>query len=250
MTERDLDELLARIEVPAYDVHDDLARGRTAVRRRQVVMSAAGLVLTATVGTGLLFQGSWGPAAAPGFAGAPSVSAAPTTATSTPALPATSASRRVSSTPPDRLEQGQRFSFDSSGPILRQWRDVLADHLGDQVRYAQNAQTGGDSLGSKYDWAGGGMLELVVGSRWDDISSFTGVDPSSTPPRMFRGLHARTFRGEHGDLLVSVRHADGTVVSLYASTSFGNNGTSTAGLGLTTEDLLDAAADSRLRLPD
>ena len=253
MSEHDLDELLTRIPVPAYDVRDDVVRGRTALRRRQVTASAAGLVLTATVGVALVLQGG-GRAAAPPYAGDPSpaeTTAAPTPSpTPSPEEPVESFSPPSVTVPPDGIQPGQRFSYETSGPILRQWRDVLAEHLGDRVRYAQNSQTGGDSLGSKYDWAGGGMLELMVGSRWDDISGFTGVDPSSTEPTTFRGLEARTFRGEQGDLMVSVKHEDGTVASLYASTSFGNNGTSTDSLGLTMRDLLVAAADPRLRLPD
>jgi hypothetical protein len=38
-------------------------------------------------------------------------------------------------------------------------------------------------------------------------------------------------------------------VSLFASTTFGNNGTSTPSLGLTQHQLLEAAADPRLQLP-
>jgi hypothetical protein len=90
------------------------------------------------------------------------------------------------------------------------------------------------------------MLQLMVGSRWDDIESFVGFTAKQDAP--FRGLEARTWT-DGSDLLVSVKHRDGTVVSLYASTSFGNNGTSTASLGLTRKDLLAAAADPRLRLP-
>jgi hypothetical protein len=51
------------------------------------------------------------------------------------------------------------------------------------------------------------------------------------------------------DVVVSVQHQDGTVVTLIASTSFGNNGTSTSSLGLTQHQLLAAAADPRLKLP-
>ena len=130
--------------------------------------------------------------------------------------------------------------------MLRGWRDVLADRLGDQVRWAENSQSGGEALGSKYDWAGGGMLQLMVGYRWDDIASFVGF--TARERTTVRDLEARTWT-DGSDLLVSVRREDGTVVSLYASTSFGNNGTSTETLGLTEQDLLRAAADPRLRFP-
>ena len=51
------------------------------------------------------------------------------------------------------------------------------------------------------------------------------------------------------DLVVSAEHEDGTIVTLIASTAFGNNGTSTPALGLTQHQLLAAAADPRLTLP-
>jgi hypothetical protein len=137
-------------------------------------------------------------------------------------------------------------NYEEAVPVLRAWRDVLAEHLGDRVRWADNSQSGGEALGTKYDWAGGGMLELMVGSRWDDIAGFVGF--TAKERTTFRGLEARTWT-DGSDLLVSVRHEDGTVVSLYASTSFGNNGTSTDALGLTQDDLLDAATDPRLRFP-
>ena len=243
MSDRDLDELLARIPVPSYDVRDDVARGVTRLRRRNVTFSATGLVLTATVGIALVLQGGHGTTADPGFA-------APTS----PAAPASpSQAREPRWTPPPR--QGLRSPsagqvperpYGDAAPVLRGWRDVLAEHLGDQVRWARNSQSGGTSLGSKYDWAGGGMLELMVGSRWDDIESFVGF--TAERRSIFRGLEARTWT-DGSDLLVSVKHRDGAVVSLYASTSFGNNGTSTASLGLSRDDLLDAAADPRLQLP-
>ena len=47
-----------------------------------------------------------------------------------------------------------------------------------------------------------------------------------------------------------VEHEDGTGVFLVASSEFGNNGTSIAATGLTAQQLLDAAADPRLVLPD
>ncbi len=241
MSDHDLEELLGRIPVPAYDVRDDVARGTGRLRRRNVSLSATGLVLTATVGTALLLQGSGGPAAAPPYAGGP---ASPSASTTTPAP-------TLSVPPRPDPRKSARTAFTVPGPrasyaLLRQWRDVLGEHLGEQVRFAQNQQSGGGSLGSKYDWAGGGMLELMVGSRWDDIAGFVGVAGSQRIT--FQGLAARTWT-DGSDLLVSVRHEDGTVVSLYASTSFGNNGTSTDALGLTEHDLLDAAADPRLRLP-
>lgn len=245
MSEQDLDELLTRIPVPSYDVHDDVARGQLALRRRNVGLSAAGLVLTATFGTALLFQGSWGGGTAPQLAGSSATPSADAPAQTLEPEPLVTPSRPTKGAEPDRPLPPA--NYEEAGPVLRAWRDVLAEHLGDRVRWAENSQSGGEALGSKYDWAGGGMLEIMVGSRWNDIAGFVGF--TARDRTTFRGLDARTWTGENGDLLVSVKHADGTVVSLYASTSFGNNGTSTNALGLTIDDLLDAAADKRLRFP-
>ncbi len=249
MSERDLEDLLTRIPAPAYDVRDDVARGQARLRSRNVGLSAAGLVLTATVGTALLFQGSWDGRSAPQFAGSSATPAAPTPSVEPPVA---SVSDGPTTTPdaPDPSPSGRPLppaNYEEAVPILRAWRDVLAEHLGDQVRWAQNSQSGGEAVGSKYDWNGGGMLQLMVGTRWNDIAGFVGV--TAEPREPFRGLEARSWT-DGSDLLVSVRHEDGTVVSLYATTSFGNNGTATDALRLTTEDLLDAAADRRLRLPD
>ena len=170
MSEQDLGELLTRIPVPSYDVHDDVARGQLALRRRNVGLSAAGLVLTATVGTALLFQGSWGPSSSPQVAGSSATpSLEPPVASVTPGPTITPDAPEPTETAP--LPPA---NYDEAAPVLRAWRDVLAEHVGDQVRWAENSQSGGEALGSKYDWAGGGMLQLMVGSRWDDIAGFVG----------------------------------------------------------------------------
>jgi hypothetical protein len=67
-------------------------------------------------------------------------------------------------------------------------------------------------------------------------------------PTTYRGRPARVS-STGSDLVVSVRHDDGTVVTLIASTGFGNNGTSTGILDLTQDQLLAAAADPRLVMP-
>jgi hypothetical protein len=242
VTDRDLDELLGRIPVPAYDVRDDVARGTTRLRRRNGTLSAAGLVLAATVGTALVLHGGTGPSTAPHYAGRPSVSATPEQPSPSPVTSSEPAVVR----PSPEARAIPPANYDEAVPVLRAWRNVLAEHLGDRVRWAQNSQSGGEAIGSKYDWAGGGMLELMVGRRWDDIAGFVGFVGHEWTT--FRGLQARTWT-DGSDRLVSVRHRDGTVVSLYASTSFGNNGTSTDTLGVTQQALLRAAADPRLRLP-
>jgi hypothetical protein len=52
------------------------------------------------------------------------------------------------------------------------------------------------------------------------------------------------------DLYVSVEHDNGQVVTVTASATFGNNHTSIPSTGLTVQDLLPAAADPRVTMPD
>jgi hypothetical protein len=49
---------------------------------------------------------------------------------------------------------------------------------------------------------------------------------------------------------VSVEHDNGQVVTVTASATFGNNHTSIPSTGLTVQDLLPAAADPRVTMPD
>ena len=121
-------------------------------------------------------------------------------------------------------------------------------HVGDLLRLAQNEQGGSGSYGTKLDWKGGGMLEIVVGRSWGAAGGFYLLENAHLTPTTYDGQPARvSTKGD--DVVVSVQHQDGTVVTLIASTSFGNNGTSTSSLGLTQHQLLAAAADPRLKLP-
>jgi hypothetical protein len=92
------------------------------------------------------------------------------------------------------------------------------------------------------------MLEIVVGRTWSSAGGFYLLERAGMTPTMYDGHPARVST-KSDDLVVSVQHQDGTVVTLIASTSFGNNGTSTSALGLTRPELLAAAADRRLTLP-
>ena len=143
------------------------------------------------------------------------------------------------------------MSSDSTLAMLQTYHDVLAEHLdptGTELRLAQNQQGGGGTFGTKLDWRNGGMLEITVGRSWGAGGSFGGLEPEQLAPITFRGQPARVSTAGT-DLVVAVKHDDGIIVSLIASTSFGNNGTSTASLGLTQQQLLEAAADPRLVLP-
>ena len=128
---------------------------------------------------------------------------------------------------------------------------MLAEHLGPtggHLRLAQNEQGGYGTYGTKLDWNHGGMLEIVVSHSWGGAGHFYGLETAGMTPTTYAGHPARvSTRGD--DLVVSAQHPDGTIVTLIASTSFGNNGTSTPSLGLTQARLLAAASDPRLMLP-
>jgi hypothetical protein len=248
----DLHDLLERIEVPPTHVDDDVARGERALRRRrgwQISMAAISVV--AVTGVGVALSGSAGPSGAvgPGVAGQPGAA----TSAGTPSAGHHAHPHADQRALPgkQRLQQLRHQLNASSGETLRTYHDVLAEHLdpaGDQLRLAQNEQGGSGSFGTKLDWRDGGMLEIVVGTTWGAAGGFYILEDAGMEPTTYDGQPARVSTSG-GDLVVSVEHADGTIVTLIASTEFGNNGTSTASLGLTRHQLLAAAADPRLQLP-
>jgi hypothetical protein len=143
------------------------------------------------------------------------------------------------------------FAAPATRTALRVYRDVLADDLdpgGTRLSALTNVQSGGGVLGTKLDWNGGGMLELTVGGHWGSASSVYALEDAGMTPTTYDGHPARvSTRGD--DIVVSVQHTDGTIVTLIASTTFGNNGTSIESTGLVRHQLLDAASDPRLHLP-
>jgi len=242
----DIDQLLLTIEVPPTDVEADVRRGEAALRRRhrwQVAAAAAGVAAVGVAG----FVGhgaATSPGSTPRYAGQ--------TPTATPRSHA-SPSRSVPPRSVQRIQRHQRqlYQARSTREALRIYHDVLAEHLdpqGTQLRLAQNEQGGTGVFGTKLDWRDGGMLEIVVGRTWQAASSFYPLEQAHLAPYHFPG-HEVGVSTAGDDLVVSVRHRDGTVVTLIASTAFGNNGTSTAALGLTRRQLVVAAADPRLVLP-
>ncbi len=190
----DFDDLLDRIETPQVDVGDDVARGERALRRRRrwqvsgVAMSAAAVMALATLTqTGDGRNGSTSPDVA-------------TRATGT-ALPS----------PPPKASQSAQGSVDAMDKIqttLDHYRDVLVEHLdpaGHDLGPANNYQTGSlhggptlDSVGTKLDWRGGGMLEISVSTSWPA----TAWNSSGTQPGQhiqYLGHPARVLRraGRH-----------------------------------------------------
>jgi hypothetical protein len=250
----EIDELLREIEPPDVDVADDVTRGERALRRRhrwQVSGAAVSVVTVVVLTVAVVGGGPGSGSTAPGFVDHPRASAH----SSTPPHADRTHHPHVGSVPAEirRLRNQARPHMGARGSqaTLRTYHQVLAEHLdpnGTQLRLAQNEQGGSGSFGTKLDWRHGGMLEIVVGRSFAAAGGFYLLEGAGMQDTTYDGHPARVSTAGR-DLVVSVRHGDGTVVTLIASTAFGNNGTSTASLGLTQEQLLEAAADPRLQLP-
>ena len=257
MTE--IDDLLEMIETPRPDPAADVMRGeRSLRRRRRMQVSAAAVSVAAVAALGVVVQGSSGsPGAHGGFAGRGSI---PTghSASAIPTPPSADQHQRISQhhakkalTAEQRMRQLMQMD---SGPAttatLQGYRNVLAEHLdpgGSRLQLAQNVGGGTGHLGTKLDWDHGGMLQISVSTSWH-TSDWNAYPPRPGKTITFRGHQARVLT-DGSDLYVAVEHDDGQVVTLIASPSFGNNGTSIATTGLTVPQLLAAAADPRLALP-
>ncbi len=238
----ELDDLLEIIAVPPTDAAADAERGEQGLRRRRrTQVGAVAVSVAAVAAVGFALHGSSGSPGAAGFADGTGASASAHGRTNEHAQ---KAHRRVT-----KMET--RLRLESSTDVLRTYHDVLAEHLdpsGEHLRLAQNEQGGEGTYGTKLDWNDGGMLEIVVSHSWGGAWHFYALESAGMSPTTYDG-HAARVSTKGDDLVVSVQHEDGTVVTLIASTSFGNNGTSTPALGLTRHELLAAAADPRLRLP-
>jgi hypothetical protein len=253
----EIDDLLERIDVPQADVDDDVARGERAVRRRHRWQAAAAAVSVAVLaGGGAVVAGHGGQSRAAGFSGRLGSDTSATPSQHAHSHAHSHAQRRAARKQRQLKQQVRRLHHSlafglSHTATLREYRDILAEHLdptGAKLRFAQNEQGGSGTLGTKLDWNHGGMLEIVVGPSWGAAAGFYLLEDSGMSPTTYDGRPAKVST-TGADLVVSVEHADGTVVTLIASTGFGNNGTSTPELGLDRHQLLAAAADPRLVLP-
>jgi hypothetical protein len=250
----EIDDLLQRIDTPQLDVAADLRRGERALRRRhRWQVGGAATSVASVLAVVVAMDGGGGPAGSsdPGFAGqSGGTTSSSTTDTATTHHLSKQRRRHLAAKKARRALLGQ-LSTAATHAALQAYRDVLADHLdpgGTRLSGLSNEQSGGNILGTKLDWNGGGMVEIVVGRHWDSAESFYLLEDSGMRPTTYDGHQARVSTSGD-DTVVSVQHADGTVVTLIASTSFGNNGTSTSSTGLTQQMLLETAADPRLRLP-
>lgn len=254
---QELDDLLDRIQTPPADLAADVARGERALHRRHWWQAGAtSLAVVAVTGAAVAMAGGGGMPQA-GFSAQPSQTAGThqaqqQSAQQRAAQRAAQQHRQKAVTILKRqtrlLQHQVRDTYDS--PVLQTYHDVLAEHLdptGKLLRLAQNEQGGSGTYGTKLDWNHGGMLEISVSTSWR-TSDWNAYPPGPGERITYDGHQARVLV-DGSDIWVAVQHADGEVVMLLASPSFGNNGTSTASLGLTQDQLLAAAADERLKLP-
>jgi hypothetical protein len=248
----EIDDLLDRLEIPPVDVADDVARGERALhRRRWWQAGAASLAVVAVTGAGVALSGGGGTPQA-GFSAQPSQTAGTHAAhLQTAERHAKQQQRKALARLKRQTRLLQQQLRDQAGyDVLRGYRDVLADHLdptGQLLRFVQNEQGGSGTFGTKLDWNHGGMLEISVSTSWR-TSDWNAYPPGPGEQLTYGGRPARVLV-DGSDIWVAVQHDDGEVVMLLASPSFGNNGTSTASLDLTQDQLLAAAADERLQLP-
>ncbi|MGY2874275.1 hypothetical protein ACVW00_001465 [Marmoricola sp. URHA0025 HA25] len=246
----ELDEQLQRladgVAVPTTGPEDDLARGRARRRHRNLGALGAAVTTAAVIGTSVLLLpgGADRPGTSPGFAGS------------------TSPSDQQAGDPPSQvteteqvLPSGPGNLAEDAGPAVKAalegYRDVLREDLDPsgtriQAGTITNRQSGGDSLGTKLSWNGGGMLQVAVGHSLEGVQFF--CDGVCTRQSLAGASKALVLTSA-GRISVAVFQDDGDIVALTADTSFGNNGTSTRTLDLTVDQLLAAAADPRLDLP-
>lgn len=257
-----LHELGTQITPPEVALADDLARGRTRLRRHRMLAGAGAVAAVAVIG----LASALGPELVtaddkePGFGGGEGTPLpGPET---TP--PVKQGEREIPRIPqaegsiPAPLDSG---SF-ADNETLRLYNQVLAERLdpsGEHLdRDVSNMQGGGSSIGAKFGWtnpgeAGLGVIAISVNDGWQATGWSCGM------PQIDITCHDITapggFDGEvaeyDGGMDVAVEHADGTVVILSVETLFGNNSTvPVSEIDLSVEDLAAAAADDRLKLPD
>lgn len=256
-----LRELGAEIPPPDVPLNEDLARGRSRVRRHRLLAAAGTAAAVAIVG----LVGTVGPELVsadeqPGYGGGDGTPL-PGPETTPPVKPG---EREIVPQAPESkgsfpapLDSGD-FAGD---PTLRLYNEVLAEHLDPEGRHLQrkvtSTQSGGLSLGSRFGWRnpgedGLGMIVISVNGGWQATGWECGmpqVDKTCRDITAPGGLEGQVAEYD-GTVEVAVEHADGTVVIVAKENLFGNNSTvPVSQIDLSVEDLAAAAADDRLKLP-
>jgi hypothetical protein len=237
----ELRDLLEMVDVPPTDPAADVARGeRSLRRRRRTQVSAAVLSVAAVAALGMALGSSSGTlGAGPGYAG---VTSGNTSA---------SAHDRARAERQHVLRMEHRLARAAAHDPRKAYRRVLKDHLdpgGDRLGPVNDEEGGSGTYGTKLDWNHGGMLEIVLSHSWRGASHYYLLALAHMKETTYDGRPAQVSTAGD-DLVVSVQHQDGTIVTLIASASFGNNGTTTSAIDLTQAQLLDAASDTALKLP-
>lgn len=270
-----LRRLGAEIDPPMVDPAHDVRRGRRRLRRgRALAAGGAVAVVVVMAGGADLLQGGDRDAAdiAPSSAQpavSSSASAAPPSVTPTPdgvrrvtpsAEPKTAGADPMSGVP------GEAPARPGKDASLRLYRQVLIDHLdpaGDHIdKRVTNRQASSDgtvltSLGTRLGWhvsgeRGLGMVAVDVGAGWSSVDFSCASNPGWTCRHATAaGMRSAEVATYAGGMAVAVERPDRQVVVVTADDLFGNNSvTPLSGVDVTQKDLLAAAADPRLALPD
>lgn len=262
--DNELYRLAEGIEVPVVDPADDLARGRTRLRRRRAGVggaAVASLAVAAVIG-GMALAGGGGGSAddEPGFAGTPEAS-------------------ELSGS--EAVEQVRERHAEEPGPVdppdtidaaLMTYRTVLAEHLDPSGEHLQqrpdNEQSGGggsqgDYLGTKLGWSvpgddGLGMVQVGVANSRAALDGWWACGPLADDPAWTCGAEQqvgdtgdRAWVARQGDKVQVVVEQGGTWVLLNVDPLFGNNSlTPVASLSFPEEDLIEVGRDRRIQLPE
>lgn len=253
MTATDLERELARLadsfDPPVVPVSDDVTRGRRRLLRARATVAGAAAATAAVLASATLLG-----------QGAPRSEPQPVDRTPDDRSTTTESAEPGAATEPLPPIDDRAANSD----VLARWNDVLAEHLDPRREHLQpytrrtaNAQSGDGYLGTRFGWANPGeegLGMLVVGiarsrsGSWDS-PCVTG-QVTCRDVRGPGGVAARV--GTSGSTTtVELEQTDGDVITLTLDLLFGNNSlVPVSGADVTPEQLMEAAADERLDLPE
>ena len=249
--------------------------GKAPGARRWLVPSAAAVLVVGVVGGGYALgragdddPGARTPESSVQVAGSGTAEPTASSASTAPSTESTSCDITTKQLEKElrRMARHPLWEDPAVAPTLRSYRAVLARHLDPGGEHLEarpsNVQSGGSkscgfsSLGTKLGWSvagqdGLGMVQVEVGTTradsqigmmlggWDDV-------PSDLPGVV---QAERVTRGSTTAVLVT--RSDGLVVGILADALFGNNSViPVSGFDVRVKDLVAAAADPELALPD